>query len=54
LIRKQLKTIGSEHLPCILVTQEENNIPIYERFGFKVAIELPIDSGIMSYGMILK
>jgi predicted N-acetyltransferase YhbS len=52
LIRKQLETIDNEHLPCILVTQEENNIPIYERYGFKVTIELPIDTGIMSYGMI--
>jgi hypothetical protein len=54
LIRKQLKIIDSEHLSCVLVTQGENNIPIYERFDFKVAIELPIDTGIMSYGMIRK
>jgi GNAT superfamily N-acetyltransferase len=54
LIRNQLKIIDVKCLPCVLVTQEENNIPIYERYGFKVAIELPIDTGIMSYGMIRK
>jgi GNAT superfamily N-acetyltransferase len=54
LMKKQLKIIDDKHLPCILVTQEENNIPIYERYGFKVAVELSIDVGIMSYGMIRK
>ncbi|MDR1374897.1 MAG: GNAT family N-acetyltransferase [Treponema sp.] len=54
LIKKQLKIIDDKHLPCILVTQEENNIPIYERYGFEVAVELSIDVGIMSYGMIRK
>jgi ribosomal protein S18 acetylase RimI-like enzyme len=54
LIRRQLKIIDDSHLPCILVTQEENNISIYERYGFKIGIEIPIDIGIMSYGMIRK
>jgi predicted N-acetyltransferase YhbS len=54
LINSQLKIIDSKHLPCILVTQEENNIPIYERYGFKVAVELPVGAGIVSYGMIRK
>jgi GNAT superfamily N-acetyltransferase len=54
LIRKQLKVIDNVHLPCILVTQEEKNIPVYERYGFKISIELPINTEIMSYGMIHK
>ncbi|GHV08263.1 hypothetical protein FACS189485_19590 [Spirochaetia bacterium] len=54
LINRQLKIIDNKHLPCILVTQEENNIPIYERYGFKTAVEVPIDVGIISYGMIRK
>jgi ribosomal protein S18 acetylase RimI-like enzyme len=54
LIRRQLKIIDDSRLPCILVAQEENNISIYERYGFKVGIEIPIDIGITSYGMIRK
>jgi hypothetical protein len=43
-----------ERLPCILVTQEENNIPIYAKYGFEVAVEIPINTKIKSYGMIRK
>ncbi|GHT27300.1 hypothetical protein FACS18942_06380 [Planctomycetales bacterium] len=55
LIRNQLKKIDEKHLPCVLVTQEKNNIPIYEKYGFKTAIKVPIgESDIISYGMIRK
>ncbi|MDR1641226.1 MAG: GNAT family N-acetyltransferase [Clostridiales bacterium] len=52
LMRRQLEKIDEEHLPCILVTQEEGNIPIYERFGFAVGVKVEIDTGLVSYGMI--
>ncbi|AEF80967.1 GNAT family N-acetyltransferase [Leadbettera azotonutricia] len=55
LIRSQLKKIDETHSPCILVTQEKNNIQIYEKYGFKVAIKIPIEeSRLISYGMIRK
>jgi predicted N-acetyltransferase YhbS len=55
IIRSQLKKIDETHFPCILVTQEKNNIPIYENYGFKVAVEVPIgQSELISYGMIRK
>jgi GNAT superfamily N-acetyltransferase len=54
LIRDHLKEIDDKGIPCVLVTQEEKNIRIYERFGFKTAITVPIDekAGLASYGMI--
>jgi predicted N-acetyltransferase YhbS len=54
LIRDPLKKIDGQGIPCVLVTQEEKNIRIYERFGFKTAITIPIDekAGLASYGMI--
>jgi hypothetical protein len=54
LIRSRLKLIDMKRLPCILVTQEENNIPIYAKYGFEVAVEVPINTKIKSYGMIRK
>jgi predicted N-acetyltransferase YhbS len=55
LIRNQLINIDETHLPCILVTQEINNISIYEKYGFKVVVEVPIgESGLISYGMLRK
>ncbi|MDR1249236.1 MAG: GNAT family N-acetyltransferase [Treponema sp.] len=54
LIRSRLKLIDMKRLPCILVTQEENNIPIYTKYGFEVAVEAPVNTKIKSYGMIRK
>jgi predicted N-acetyltransferase YhbS len=54
LIRDHLKEIDAQDIPCALVTQEEKNIKIYERFGFKTSITIPIDekAALASYGMI--
>jgi hypothetical protein len=33
------------YMSFVLVTQEESNIPIYEKYGFTVAVEKHIDTG---------
>ena len=41
LIRPMLAKIDIQHLPCYIETYEEN-VPIYERFGFKVIERAPV------------
>ena len=42
-----------QNLPCFLQTQNENNLHLYEHFGFKLVgkMKLP-NSNIYSYGML--
>jgi len=42
LLRQMLARIDEEHLPCYLETLEEQNIRLYEHFGFKVIEESSI------------
>ena len=42
LIREMLLRIDEEGLPCYLETQKEQNVSIYQHFGFKVIDEFII------------
>ena len=39
LIKPMLARIDSEHLPCYLETQKENNVSLYQHYGFEVVNE---------------
>lgn len=39
LLKPMLARIDQEHFPCYLETQNEENVPVYEHFGFKVVEE---------------
>ena len=42
-----------EHLPCYLDTEEEENVPLYQRYGFRVVQELTIpDTDIRLWAML--
>ncbi len=53
LVRPMLTRLDKEGLPSYLETQNIDNVPLYEHFGFEVADEsiLP-DSGLTSWAMI--
>lgn len=42
LVKAILSRIDEEHLPCYLDTEEEENVPHYQRYGFQVVEELII------------
>ena len=42
LLKPMFARIDQEHLPCYLDTEEEENVPLYQRYGFKVVEELTI------------
>ena len=42
LVKAMLSRIDEEHLPCYLDTEEEENVPLYQRYGFRVVEELTI------------
>lgn len=53
LIRKQLEKIDAQKLPCVLATQDEKNVVIYQRYGFKVVGEDKIPaSSVINYAMV--
>jgi ribosomal protein S18 acetylase RimI-like enzyme len=39
LLKTMFTRIDKEHLPCYLETQNSNNVPIYQHYGFKVVEE---------------
>jgi ribosomal protein S18 acetylase RimI-like enzyme len=53
LMTRALDIVDASNMPCYLETQNENNVPIYERFGFEVVAdkELP-KGGLHSWGML--
>lgn len=42
LVKAALSRIDEEHLPCYLDTEEEENVSLYQRYGFRVVEELTI------------
>ena len=53
LIRPMLERLDREKTACYLNTQNENNIPIYEHFGFLVVEQVTLPgTGIVHTGMI--
>jgi ribosomal protein S18 acetylase RimI-like enzyme len=53
LLRSMLERCDAEGMPAYLETQRPENVPIYERFGFKTASETSIpDIGLRNWGMI--
>ena len=53
LIRAKLRELDKQNLPCYLNTQNEENLPIYEHFGFELVgkIQIP-NSDNYYYGML--
>jgi hypothetical protein len=53
LLKPILARIEQEHLPCYLSTQREENIRIYQRYGFEVVedIEIP-GTDMRTWGML--
>ena len=55
LIRGKLRELDKQNLPCYLNTQNEENVPIYEHFGFKLVGKIQVPkSNIYYYGMLRK
>jgi ribosomal protein S18 acetylase RimI-like enzyme len=53
LITPMLSWLDLQKLPCYLATQNENNIGLYEHYGFRVIEQLVLpDSGIMHTAML--
>jgi predicted GNAT family N-acyltransferase len=53
LIRKKLRDIDADSLPCFLGTQDRINLTIYAKYGFKKIREDPIaPPDIIHYTMI--
>lgn len=53
LLTPMLGRIEREYLPCYLDTEVENNVAIYQRYGFRVVEDVIIpDTGIRSWGML--
>ena len=53
LIKPKLKEIDKQNLPCYLETQNENNVSLYEHFGFELVGEIKVpNSNVNYYGML--
>jgi ribosomal protein S18 acetylase RimI-like enzyme len=53
LMRPMLDRIQDEGLPCFLETQNENNVPLYEHFGFEVLYEEAVQEiELSTWGMV--
>ena len=55
LLKAKLRELDKQKLPCYLNTQNKDNVPIYEHFGFELVgkIQVP-NSNINYYGMLRK
>ena len=53
LMTKALQIIDEKKLPCYLETQNKQNVPFYEKFGFSVVSDkhLP-NGGLQNWGML--
>jgi ribosomal protein S18 acetylase RimI-like enzyme len=53
LMTRALEVVDAHKMPCYLETQNENNVPIYQKFGFEVVSdeELP-GGGLHNWGML--
>jgi len=53
LIKPKLLEIDKQNLPCYLNTQNENNLSLYEHFGFELVGKIKIpNSNVNYYGML--
>jgi hypothetical protein len=53
LLNSMFNQIDKQNLPCFLDTNNEKNLPIYKRFGFKILEEYYIpDTKVVNWGMI--
>lgn len=53
LIKPKLREIDKQNLPCFLETQNENNVSLYEHFGFELVGEIKVpNSNVGYYGMV--
>lgn len=53
LMTKALEIVDADNMPCYLETQNKNNIPIYQRFGFEVGSDKEIPTGgLHNWGML--
>jgi len=54
LIREMLKKIDEEALPCYLETELEENVPIYEHFGFQTLEEYDVPNTPLKMWLMLR
>ena len=53
LMTKALEIVDAHKMPCFLETQNKNNVPIYQRFGFEVVSDKEIPKGgLHNWGML--
>jgi len=53
LIRAKLREIDKQNVPCYLNTQNENNVPLYEHFGFELVGKTKVtNSNFYYHGML--
>jgi ribosomal protein S18 acetylase RimI-like enzyme len=53
LMTKALETVDANKMPCYLETQNQNNVPIYQRLGFEVVSDKEIPKGgLHNWGML--
>lgn len=54
LLRAMLDRIDQEHLPCYLETENQNNLSIYRRYGFKVIKDVIIPGTKLHHWLMLR
>ena len=53
LMTKALEIVDAHTMPCYLETQNKNNVPMYQKFGFEVVSDKEIPKGgLHSWGML--
>ena len=53
LMTKALQIVEAKKMPCYLETQNKNNVPFYEHFGFKVVSDKQLPKGgLQNWGML--
>jgi ribosomal protein S18 acetylase RimI-like enzyme len=53
LMTKALEIVDANQMPCYLETQNENNVPIYQKLGFEVVTDMEMPKGgLRSWGML--
>ncbi len=53
LLRAKLREIDKQNVPCYLNTQNENNVPLYEHFGFELVGKTKVtNSNFYYHGML--
>jgi ribosomal protein S18 acetylase RimI-like enzyme len=53
LMTKALEMVDAHNMPCFLETQNQNNVPMYQKFGFEVVSDKEIpNGGLHNWGML--